>query len=624
MLAEQFGTDKLEQILVNDWHPFPTVDEREGWDSLPGQIRKAYVARGEEALDFDWPCLPATLFLDHVRTGNRTRFQNERNKRRGALADLILAECVEGNGRFVDQIANGIWVTCEETYWGVPAHLRLQAAGKGLPDASEPTVDLFAAETSALVSWALYLVGGKLDDVSKMIRPRIEMEVDRRILTPLLTREDFGWMGFSDTGRRVNNWNPWINSNWLQSFLIVEKDRERLVQGIAKSLRSLDRFIEPYPQDGGCDEGPGYWGRAAASLFDCLEILESATDGAIDMFDLPLLKNMGSFIYKLHIHDQYFVNFADAAAIVSPAASIIYRYGTRVGDAQMSAFGSWLAHKQNVGEKGFGDSVARQLPALFSAKDLLAKDGTQPLPRDAWFPDIQVMGGRCQAGTPDGFFVAAKGGTNNESHNHNDVGNFVVFVDGKPVLIDSGVEPYTAKNASSERYDIWTMSSNYHNVPQVNGQPQQAGAEFLAQDVTYGETDETVTFQLQLKDAYAKDAGIQSWVRALTLTRGQGVEIADAFELIKAESLVLHLMTVCEVEIGDGVLVLKSTSLVDDRVSGAAKIHFDADVFDVSTEAISLTDGERLHTIWGPRVIRIILRVKQPQKMGQWSLRVER
>lgn len=621
MLVEQYPKEKLQDILVDAWHPYPKASERDGWDSLPDGIRADYIARGEASLDFEWPTLTATSFLDHVRTGNRSRHQAERNQRRNALGNLLLAECMEGKGRFVDQIANGIWVTCEETYWGVPSHLGLQAQGKGLPDVTEPTVDLFAAETSALLAWASYLVGEKLDEVSPLIRPRVEVEVKRRILTPLLERNDFGWMGLRDIGRRVNNWNPWINSNWLLSLLLIEKDRDLLVQGVAKSFLSLDQFIEPYPQDGGCDEGPGYWGRAAASLFDCLEILESATNGAIEMFDLPLLKNMGSFIYKLHIHDRYFVNYADASALVSPAASIIHRYGKRVQDDDMIAFGAWLGKDQNISGKGF-ESVARQLPALFGIKDLLADEGRQPLPRDAWFPDIEVMAARSTAGSADGFFVSAKGGTNNESHNHNDIGNFVVYVDGKPLLIDTGVEPYTAKNASPQRYDIWTMSTNYHNLPQVNGHAQAAGSEYVAKDVVYESTDEGVSYQLDIAKAYPEEAGVTSWQRRLDFERGGDVTLADTYTLAKADALKLHLMTVSDVRIDDGVLTLEEVPLADGRVSGAAKVHFDADVFDVSTEEISLVDGERLHMIWGPRVVRVILEVKKPQIQGQWVLRI--
>jgi len=625
MLAELYPLKKIREILVSreSWRPYPTANERAGWEALPEKIRKGYVLRGEGSLDFGWPVLPAALFLDYARTGNRSRFQAQRNARRHALANLVLAECAEGKGRFVDQIANGVWATCEETYWGVPAHLRLQKAGRGLPDVEEPTVDLFAAETSSLLAWTLYLTGAQLDEVSPLIRSRIRMDIDHRILTPLLEREDFSWMGFQHTGRRVNNWNPWINSNWLLSFLLIEGDEDRRAQGVAKSLSCLDNFIDPYPRDGGCDEGPGYWGRAAASLFDCLEILESATQGAIDLFDDPLLRDMGSFIYKAHIHDRYFVNFADASVLGSPPASILFRYGKRVGDAHMAALGAWLAATQNAAERGFGDSVARQLPALFTAKELLAEQGRQPLPRDAWFPEIQVMTARSREGSADGFFVAAKGGTNNESHNHNDVGNVVVFVEGKPLLIDTGVEPYTAKNASPQRYEIWTMSSDYHNLPQINRQPQQPGIERAAKNVSCEATDEAVTFRLDISDAYPEEAGLKSWVRTVRLTRAQDVQVEETYNLAgPVEEIALHLMTPCDVETADGVLTLRETPLADGRVSGAARIHYDGDVFEALTEAISLEGGERLHSVWGPRVVRITLRAVNPPEEATWTLRI--
>lgn len=625
MLAEKYTTDRLKELLVSQWHPFPKASERERWEALFESIRSTYVERGERALAFEWPPLQATLFLDYARTGNRTRFQAERNKRRGSLGDLVLAECVEGKGRFVDQIANGVWATCEETYWGVPAHLSLQAAGKGLPDAAEPTVDLFAAETSALLAWTHYLIDDGFDSVSPLVRPRIELEIDRRILTPLLDREDFWWMGLKPRpdGRRVNNWNPWINSNWLQSFLLIEKDRDRRVEGVAKSLHSLDQFIEPYPEDGGCDEGAGYWGRAAASLFDCLEILESATDGAIDEFDSDLLRNMGSFIYKAHIHDRYFVNFADAPVLTTPVPSILYRYGKRVRDEKMASFGALLAEIENLAETGFGDSIARQLPALFTANDLFATEGEQPLPRDAWFPEIQVMTARSKAGTADGFFVAAKGGTNAESHNHNDIGNFVVFTDGKPLLIDTGVEPYTAKNSSPERYDIWTMNSNYHNLPQVNGQSQQPGFAFAAKSVAYAATEETVTFDLDIADAYPVGAGVTAWNRSICLNREKDVEIADSCAFAESGGeVVLHLMTACNVEIGGGVLNLTEAELADGRVTGTGRIAFDAESFEASIEEISLVDGERLHRVWGPRVVRISLKGTGLAKEAAWLMRI--
>lgn len=73
-----------------------------------------------------------------------------------------------------------------------------------------------------------------------------------------------------------------------------------------------------------------------------------------------------------------------------------------------------------------------------------------------------------------GLFFAAKGGYNNESHNHNDAGTFSLYLHTTPVFIDAGVGTYTRQTFSSERYTIWTMQSNYHNLPMINGVPNHS------------------------------------------------------------------------------------------------------------------------------------------------------
>ncbi|WP_092282222.1 hypothetical protein [Caldicoprobacter faecalis] len=57
------------------------------------------------------------------------------------------------------------------------------------------------------------------------------------------------------------------------------------------------------------------------------------------------------------------------------------------------------------------------------------------------------------------------------------------------LFIDVGVETYTAKTFSSSRYEIWTMQSQYHNLPTVNGVCQQAGEQYRTIDVVYYATE---------------------------------------------------------------------------------------------------------------------------------------
>ncbi|MCE5310152.1 MAG: hypothetical protein LLG20_21155, partial [Acidobacteriales bacterium] len=237
---------RLGGILIArpKWKPFPTSADRSAWDGLPAGLRKELVTSAEAQLGAPWPSLLASSFLEFARNGNRSRFESVRSARRNRLGDLVTGECVEAQGRFLDEIANGIWLTLEETWWGVPAHVGVQRAGRGLPDVNEPIVDLFAAETASLLAWTDYLLGARLDTVSPLMRPRIRTEVDRRMLTPCLVRDDFGWMGWSASRTRpVNNWNPWINSNWLISALLMETNEQRRVAAVYRILRSLDNFI---------------------------------------------------------------------------------------------------------------------------------------------------------------------------------------------------------------------------------------------------------------------------------------------------------------------------------------------------------------------------------------------
>jgi len=258
ILSGAFGPESLTRILLarEQWWPFPPAADRAPWQALPADVRESLVEAGRRQLEAPWAELPATFFLDYVRTGNRSHGDNARANRRAKLQALVVAECVENAGRFLDAILNGIWLTCEETYWGSPAHLGIQKAGSGLPDAAEPTVDLFAAETAAMLAWTGYLLEEQLDKLSPLVRRRILLEADRRVLRPNEERVDFWWMGLDPKGpsRALNNWTPWICSNWLTTALLLEPDARRRAAAVYKNLRSLDKFLESYHPDGGCDE----------------------------------------------------------------------------------------------------------------------------------------------------------------------------------------------------------------------------------------------------------------------------------------------------------------------------------------------------------------------------------
>jgi hypothetical protein len=444
-----------------------------------------------------------------------------------------------------------------------------------------------------------------------LVSDRIRREVTARILDPFLTQNDYWWMG-ADRRGRLNNWSPWCCSNVMASFLLLEPEAERRTQAIRKAMEIVDRWLATYHSDGCCDEGPSYWGVAGASLLDCLELLRGASGGKIDVYDQPLVREMGRYIYRVHISGDYFVDFADAPAKVQIPAGLVYRYGRRIDDPGMMALGSWA-----YGTRGPGALLAgpllRTLPNLFDSQGI---DGPAkpPLVRDVWLDGTQVMAAREKEGSDRGLYLAAKGGHNNESHNHNDIGEFIVYLDGKPILVDAGVGTYTAKTFSDGRYEIWTMQSAYHNLPTVNGVQQHEGEQFRAGDLAYRADDAGAELSMDITRAYPESSGISSWRRTYRLRRGGGayVEVVDDFELARPTSdIMLSLLTPPTPEIDDaGTIAL-----------GRAEVTFDGVALSASVEEVPL-DDDRLRASWGKHMSRIVLRPKAPTAKATWVTRI--
>lgn len=535
--ALNLSLEELAQIIIppDSWKPYTAINHP---GTVPQNVKQAYIHEAEKIASESWTPLPASVFLEYAKISDRDNYEQLFFERRKRIATLVLAEVFENKGRFTKQIVNGIWAICEESFWGVPAHLFLQKAGPGLPDVNDPVVDLFAAETAAELAWIYYLFKPQLDEVNPIIAERLQYEVNRRVFVPYLNYADWTYLGFKwrknpDSLRRVNNWNPWVNSNVLAAALILSKDGQRN-QVIHKTLESISNFIAPFPADGGNDEGPQYWGRAAGSLFDYLDLLKSASNGKIDAFTHPFIKKMGSYIYKVYIKDQYFVNYGDADGMLAIDPALLYRFGKQVKDDTLLHFAAYTAKQSGYGQgmlPGDFGILNRVLPGLFSLTELLETKPREPLIRDVWLPDTEIMTARSKAGSSEGLYLAVKGGNNGVSHNHNDAGNFVVYANGRPVLIDAGTQDYTSATFSNKRYDIWNNQSSYHNLPAINGKMQQEGAAFKASDIYYSANNQQATIAMNIASAYPAEAKIVSWKRNLTLSRGKQVCLKEKFVL---------------------------------------------------------------------------------------------
>lgn len=264
-------------------------------------------------------------------------------------------------------------------------------------------------------------------------------------------------------------------------------------------------------------------------------------------------------------------------------------------------------------------SLGRSLLALADAGWRAPASVPPPLVGQAWWPETQLLTARETAGSSEGLFLSVKGGHNDESHNHNDVGSVLVAVDGHPALVDAGVSHYTREHFGPRRYEIWTMRSDYHNVPSVDGFEQLAGADHRARDVSAELTSERAG-RLDLAGAYDRGAGIVRWWREVFLERrdaGGAARIRwhDDWELDHdPESVVLHLLASAEPDSGQPGRLLVPVP------ARALRIDYDSTAFDSpAIERIPL-DDRRLRRAWGDALWRITLAARAPGRQGAWAL----
>jgi hypothetical protein len=623
LLSGKYTPESLQRILISQasWKPFPAIDDRAGWANADKAMMNGFVTKAETFINYEWPYIPATKSLLIARTGDRDEYQNVSFKKREVLGTLLLGEIAENKGRFIDPIINGVWSICEESWWGVPAHLPQSKDYAGLMDVSQPFVDLFAAETATYLAWVDYYLGEKLDAVSPQIRKRIYGETNARIFQPLMTRAH-GWMQANANGRRPNNWNPWICSNWINAVLLLEKDDAKRAASVYKALTVLDAYLNPHPLDGGCDEGPSYWGAAAASLFDNLALLNLASNDAFTyVYQDQKVKNMGAFIYRAQIGEKYFLNFADADPQPGLSDNMIYRYGRAIGDKDMMKFGAYY-RKDETGDIG-RFHFFRNFFSLFMQEEYRNAEKGLPLPQDVWLPDLQVMAARDFNGSTKGFYVAAKGGNNDESHNHNDIGNYVVYYNGLPLLIDVGRGTYTRKTFSSRRYEIWYNCSDYHNVPTVNGKTQPPGEKYKAASVDYKSGKAFAQFTVDFGTAYPTEAGVASLRRTIRLNRTKNVLIEDALTLKEAGDVTQHLMTCYPAEVvKPGELVIHYSPSGGEAKD--FKIKYNKDQFQPTVEKVMLDDPEDkgIMSKWGDNIYRINFKSVTPKVSDKFSFEV--
>lgn len=516
---------------------------------LPPGAREVILEEAQASVEEPWPRPLLSLYARYWRSGVRFDYEIEVRNLGMVTAQAALAALATGEEQWIDRAADGLLQMCELSTWCWVAHEEVnRRRGWVVPDPESAVVDLGAAQVVEVLAWADLALAPALEARVPGLRERIRYEFRRRVVDPVLARRDWWWVARPS----VNNWTGWIHQHLIAgSLLLLDREEDRAARDamLALAIAQQERYLVSLPTDGGIDEGFNYFWNGASRLLESIELLFTASGGVLSpetTAKIPVLGALARYPHRMELGEGWYVNVADGPARPGAAQpwDAMHRWGRLLGDAEVVA--GALAHRgtEDAPPLDVSAGLGRVLGALGDPEWIASRQEPAPMPASSWLPEVGLWVARERSGTSDGLALAAKGGHNDESHNHLDVGSVMVALDASPVLIDLGQPTYLAHTFSERRYEIWTMVSSWHTLPTIAGHEQGVGeqyrAEVLAAPTLTGGTEE---FVLELAGAYPGEAGVRSWRRRTVLDRAQNpvgpdagadgavVEIEDRWEL---------------------------------------------------------------------------------------------
>lgn len=485
------------------------------WDAIAATAEgKSVVKRAEPFLTQPPVAFDSGLYQEFYSNGNRSGFQNHNGKRWQRLRHLALAECVEGKSRFVPAIAASVASLCADPSWCLPAHDKNAWIFKG----NKPYADLVVASSGFEMATLIYLLDDRLSAETKDLARR---EIGLRLTGPALEQIRGGdpefYRGRHWWSRANHNWNAVCTAGAVGAILLTEPDAATRGTAVRWAQDNMKIFLSGFTADGYCTEGIGYWGYGFGHFAMLSETVLRHTGGAADWLSTPRVRQIVAATCGQEITAGIHPCFADAGMNSGPSG-IVTHYLSKRGIWPARADRSPAAIIATAGTLYEAMLVAFPFqPGNQAAPPQIA------LPSHTWLQDAGVYIGRPASGGD--FAVACKGGSNDEHHNHNDVGTTMVYHRGQALLCDPGSMVYTAETFSKDRYRFPVMSSYGHSTPVVDGQFQIPGKSARAVVLKTEFSDSTDRLTIDLRSCYPVK-GLTRLERGWTYQRGTAASLA--------------------------------------------------------------------------------------------------
>lgn len=392
------------------------------------------------------PVIKRSAYRNFKRFGDRTLPQSKRSYRQRELNRATMALWLEHPNADLDYLQDLLWAYCDDYTWVMAAH-----EGRA--------IDLGSASIASTLAEILYVLDEQIEDE---VKERISKEIERRIF------QNYWNYKHLDSWKTVRmNWNHVCNGEVIRTALYQIKEPRILAHFTHGAIQYLTYALDGFTDDGGCEEGPGYWCYGFGHFLFVAYALYVKTDGELNLMQDEKIRKICEYPLAANISGQYRSTFADSSHGYIPAriAMIINEFYDMPelyslcrrhpdGSLRLSGMHELALYK---GQKSEGNGVADN--------------------QDYLLPELGQVKLRGNPGENQ-MTLLAIAGNNGVPHNHNDVGSFILHQGDKIFLVDPGAPLYTRKTFSSQRYEIVFCNSRGHSVPLIDGIQQAPGSQY--------------------------------------------------------------------------------------------------------------------------------------------------
>ena len=556
LLAENF----FQEIVKGNYNSqiAPAINNRQVWDNINPEFKKTIISQADKLLTEDIINLNLYDYLTTNQTGNRAKYETPYFQRRSNLM-ILTAACAITNDteKYLPKVIEYLGAIIQEEFWCVYAHAGFYQNDIMVMPETKSRCDLFGSATASEIGLVVNILNEPLNKFSpEFVNYLKKKTLEKSVYFYLDDANDkLHWWGNPANNTFLNNWTPWCSSSLLCAAVTLDLPAEDLAKLIRKLNINITKYYNFFPDDGFCEEGVTYWGVGAGNLLSYIEILNKIRPDSIkNLTDTQKFKNIAEFPLKLLVANNLCASFADATAYYTPPVNLLRRYGQACNSARLISSADKYAGDfdcEQLISSGISQNPYIYFMQILDKKSDLTEQETTGIQIDSFVPRF-VM-----AKNNDGFTVNLKGGNNDESHNHNDLGHFSIYYQGKPFVIDTGTMRYGVKNFSDQRYEIWYINGEGHNAPVINGIMQQHGKKFTA-DIAEPivNNDGSIILNIDLSKAYPEELNFQKFTRTITAQK-EKVVVEDSIALKdnKSPEILIRLLSPVEITVKDNDVV---------------------------------------------------------------------